>query len=154
MIPPTTTKPTTNNTDLFEEYWRFSSGELERHIEFLGELARLKTKFQQGASSCESSPALAARPPLAERGSSSLLRRAPMRPPKPGSLRASVHGILRKSTGPMRRSAVIAAVASARGAEADEKLIAKVGDILNNPHDESIRRVGHGIFALKGGDAR
>jgi hypothetical protein len=54
----------------------------------------------------------------------------------------------------MRRSAVIAAVASARGAEADEKLIAKVGDILNNPHDESIRRVGHGIFALKGGDAR
>jgi hypothetical protein len=153
MIPPTTTKPTTNNTDLFEEYWRLSAPELERHIEFLGELARLKTKFQQGASPCESTPALAARPPLAERGSS-LLRRAPMRPPKPGSLRASVHGILRKSTGPMRRSAVIAAVASARGAEADEKLIAKVGDILNNPHDESIRRVGHGIFALKGGDAR
>ena len=154
MIPPTTTKPTTNNTDLFEEYWRFSSGELERHIEFLGELARLKTKFQQGASSCESAPALAARPPLAERGSSSLLRRAPMRPPKAGSLRAAVHQVLRRSSGAMRRSAVIAAVASARGVNSDEKLIAKVGDILNNPHDESIRRVGHGIFALKGGDAR
>jgi hypothetical protein len=65
-----------------------------------------------------------------------------------------VHGILCKSTAPMRRSAVIAAVASARGEETDDKLIAKVGDILNNPHDESIRRVGHGIFALRGGDAR
>jgi len=152
MIPPTTATPTTNNTDLFEEYWRFSSGELERHIEFLGELHRLKTKFQQAPPPSESAPTLAARP-LAERGSS-LFRRAPMRPPKPGSLRATVHGILCKSTAPMRRSAVIAAVASARGEEADDKLIAKVGDILNNPHDESIRRVGHGIFALKGGDAR
>ena len=154
MIPPTTTKPTTNNTDLFEEYWRLSPPELERHMEFLGELARLKTKFQQAPPPSESAPTLAARPPLVERGSPSLTRRAPMRPPKPGSLRASVHGILRRSTGPMRRSAVIAAVASARGEEAGDKLIAKVGDILNNPHDESIRRVGHGIFAMKGGDAR
>jgi hypothetical protein len=153
MTPPTT-KPTTNNTDLFEEYWRLSPPELERHMEFLGELQRLKTKFQQAASPAESAPALAVRPPLAERESSPLTRRAPMRPPKPGSLRASVHGILRRSTGPMRRSAVIAAVASARGAEADEKLIAKVGDILNNPHDKTIRKIGHGIFALKGGEVR
>jgi hypothetical protein len=153
MKPPSTT-PTTNNTDLFEEYWRLSPPELERHIEFLGELQRLKTKFQQAAPPAESAPALAARPSLSERGSTSLTRRAPMRPPKPGSLRASVHGILRRSAGPMRRSAVIAAVASARGAETNDKLIAKIGDILNNPHDESIRRVGHGIFALKGGEVR
>lgn len=50
MKPPSTTKPTTNNTDLFEEYWRLSPPELERHIEFLGELQRLKTKFHQAAS--------------------------------------------------------------------------------------------------------
>ncbi len=142
-----TTPP--NPTDRFEEYWRLSAPELERHIEFLGELVRLKSKFEPGPMSQNIAPSAIARPPLADRLPAPLARRAPMRPPKAGSLRASVHEVLRRSTGAMQRSAVIATVASARGAATDEKLIAKVGDILNNPHDEVIRRVGHGVFTIE-----
>lgn len=141
----TTPKP----TDRFEEYWRLSAPELERHMEFLGELVRLKSKFEPGPMPQNIAPSAIARPPLAERLPAPLARRAPMRSPKPGSLRAAVHGVLRRSTGAMRRSAVIAAVASARGADADEKLITKVGDILNNPHDGLIRRVAHGVFTIE-----
>ena len=144
------TPRTHHTTERIEEYWRLGPAELERHIEFLSELARLKSKFQQppgGLSPAPSRPQACT--PVEPRASAPLPRRAPMRPPKPGSLRASVHAVLRRSTGAMRRSAVIAAVASARGSEPDEKLVTKVGDILNNPHDGSIRRVGHGVFTIE-----
>lgn len=79
----------------------------------------------------------------------SLRQRSPMRSPKPGSLRADIHEVLRGGAGPLKRREVIARVAARRGVVVDDLFRASVGEVLNNPHDPFIRKVGYGIYAAQ-----
>jgi hypothetical protein len=76
----------------------------------------------------------------------SLIQRKPMRPPTPGSLRATVHEVLQKQRRPMKRADVIDAVSRARGIPVDPLLKAKVADALSNQHDSAIQKVAQGIY--------
>ncbi len=75
-----------------------------------------------------------------------LPQRAPLRPPKPESLRACVHGVLRDKGRPTKRTDIIQAVAERRGHRTTDQFKSKVGDILTNRHDPFIRRIGHGTY--------
>lgn len=77
---------------------------------------------------------------------SRLPKRRPMRAPKPDSLRGVIHAVLKDSSMPLRRPAIIDAVARARGANVDDALTGKIGDLLTNPHDPAIRRVSRGVY--------
>jgi len=81
-------------------------------------------------------------------------QRAPMRPPKPGSVRAAVHEVLRKAGGPMRRADIVEVVAQMRGEAVNDLLRAKVGEVLCNRHDHLIHKTAPGTYAMtaeKGG---
>jgi hypothetical protein len=75
--------------------------------------------------------------------------RQPLRPPKPGSLRHTIHDILRRSPGPMQRSNIILAAARLRASTVDQGFKAKVSDILTNALDPNIHRVGYGKYQFR-----
>ncbi len=93
-----------------------------------------------------SPPARASSPSAPGMGESRGLRRSPLRPPKPGSLRAEIHQILEEEGQAMRRSDVIERVASRLGMPVDANLKAKVGEHLRNHHDPFVRKVAQGIY--------
>lgn len=77
--------------------------------------------------------------------------RAPLRPPKEGSLRHDVHAILREAGGPLRRADIIAAAATKRGVAITESLRCKIGDILCSDLETRIHRVAHGVYRYQPG---
>ena len=81
-------------------------------------------------------------------------KRTPMRAPKPGSLRAVVHQVLKQAGKPLPRAAIIEAAARERGEAINDLFRAKVGEVVNNAHDPFVEKVGYGItgFRQKGGD--
>jgi len=76
-----------------------------------------------------------------------LATRPPMRAAKPGTLRGDIHEVLRSSGKPLRRIAIIKAVANRRGRPVDQIFRGKVGDVLGNPHDPFLQRVATGTYA-------
>lgn len=68
----------------------------------------------------------------------------------PPSLGELVHQTLARKS-PQRRSDIIAAVAEAAGRPVTESLKSKVGDILNQPKNTHIRKIGYGIYSLAQG---
>jgi hypothetical protein len=89
-----------------------------------------------------------AEPSMATNG---LVPRPPMRAAKSGSLRGEIHGVLKASAKPLRRSEIIAAVARRRNQTVDDIFRGKVSDILTNTHDPFIQRVAHGTYAFVAG---
>lgn len=92
-----------------------------------------------------SEPKPATLPPASALGND-VCRRERMRPPKSGSLRASVHEVLAQARGPMRRAAVAKQVALKRGERGDDRFVNAVGEILRNPHDPYVRKVSTGVY--------
>ena len=74
--------------------------------------------------------------------------RRPMRPPKPGSLRARIYDVLQRNGKPMQRADIIRAVAEQRGQEVDELMKAKIGEALTNKHDPIFQRLAHGVYTI------
>jgi len=72
--------------------------------------------------------------------------RDPLRPPKPGSLRATIHAILREAEKPLRRVEIIHAVARRQGSDISAKLKSKVGEVLTCSLDPRIKKVAYGIY--------
>jgi hypothetical protein len=71
----------------------------------------------------------------------------PMRPPRPGSLRADIHSVLAmKPT--MSRAEIIQALSRIRPDSHKGHFVSKVHDTLNRPHDRAIERVGRGVYRL------
>ena len=77
-----------------------------------------------------------------------LPKRTPLRPPKPNTLRATVHQVLREGAKPMQRCAIIAAVALKRGVRVDDNFRAAVGEVLNSKFDPAIKKVSRGVYML------
>ena len=91
-------------------------------------------------------PVPSASPRMEERPS--LPQRPPMREPKPDSLRAVVHEVLRGSGKPLQRREIAARVAAARGVPVSPALVNAVGNALTNRHDPLIRKHGAGVYAI------
>jgi hypothetical protein len=140
--------------------WLLSADELKRHLYVAGKIAELKAqlsapelkegftpkavKAKQGEDPAAPSVAIS----RLQRIRTSLPQRAPLKDPKPGSLRSMVHAVLRRAGEPMRRATVIEAVARERGVAVDATLRAKVGDVLGNRHDPFLTRVTTGTYAM------
>jgi hypothetical protein len=76
----------------------------------------------------------------------SLVPRRLMGEPRPGSLRAVIHGVLRSGNGKsMRRSEIIAAVAQRIGG-APDTLEPRVSEVLRTTHDPHIKKSGYGLY--------
>ena len=72
---------------------------------------------------------------------------APMRPPRPGSLRADIYRVLENRPS-MSRSEIIAELSRFRSDAGKSHFASKVHDTLNRPHDQAIERVGRGLYRL------
>ena len=73
--------------------------------------------------------------------------RPPLKPPRPGSVRADVYAVL--GGDPMHSREIALAIAKRRGTALDEKLAATVGNILRDQFDKKIERVAYGIYRLR-----
>jgi len=75
--------------------------------------------------------------------------RQPMRPPRAGSLRETVHAVLSEAgTDGLPRKEILMRAALRRGVPNDAKLAAAVGMILrDHEHDKGIRRLANGTYA-------
>lgn len=81
-----------------------------------------------------------------KRGRATIVRRRPMRAPRPGSLRDAVHAALRQSTDPMSRQQIIQKVAASRRAIPDQKLSNAISEVLRQPHDTFVKRTESGDY--------
>jgi hypothetical protein len=141
-----------HKNEYITELWLLPMGELKTHQAIINDLVSLRERIEQpvepsskGVSSAMqvTSSSLPQQP---SQGLRTLRERAPMRSPKPGSMRSLVHEILQSAAEPMPRGEMIAQVAAKRGVVADDMLKAKVGDLLNSRHDPYIRKVAKGIY--------
>ncbi len=77
------------------------------------------------------------------------LARKPMRPPRPGTTRAIIYGVLNEQGGrPMRRAEIVEEVARLRG-QPVEQTLKSVAAVLKDRHDPHIARLGHGEYAYR-----
>jgi hypothetical protein len=149
-----------NTTTHLAELLIMSSGDFDRYVESINQLASLRRNLESIPPALPPATAEPAPPPSITSPPASnpapvpglapnrLATRRPMRAAKAGTLRGEIHEVLRSSGKPLRRAEIIASVARRRGCASDENLKGKVSDILTNPHDPFIRRVGHGIYKL------
>ena len=141
-----------HKNDHITELWHLPMSELKTYQEIINDLVNLRERIEQPLESSSKgvSSGLQAPTPLLphqpNQGLRTLRERAPMRSPKPGSMRWLVHEILQAAAEPMPRAEMIAQVAAKRGVVADDLLKAKVGDLLNSRHDPYIRKVAKGIY--------
>lgn len=84
-------------------------------------------------------------PGLGPSGLHAPLSVAPMRAPRPGSIRADVHHVLSQN-GEMSRGDVIREVAKIRRDHQAPHFSTKIGDALNRTNDPRIKKVRRGIF--------
>lgn len=134
------------------ELWLLPMSELKTHQAIINDLVNLRERIEQppetsfkGVPSALQTPTPLL-PHQPSQGLRTLHERAPMRSPKPGSMRSTVHEILQAAAEPMPRGEMIAQVAAKRGVVADDMLKAKVGDLLNSRHDPYIKKVAKGIY--------
>ena len=141
-----------HKNEYITELWLLPMSELKAHQGIINDLVNLRERIEQppeNSSTGVASPMQATSPLLPHQpsqGLRTLRERAPMRSPKPGSMRSLVHEILQAAAEPMPRGEMIAQVAVKRGVVADDMLKAKVGDLLNSRHDPYIRKVAKGIY--------
>lgn len=146
-----------NTTQHLAELLTLPAPEFDRYLEAVNQVAQLRRHAEPALSA--TSPALPAvpaalagvtpvaqLPPVVSMAPQRLATRPPMRAAKPGTLRGDIHDVLRSGGRPMRRIAIIKAVANRRGRPVDETFRGKVGDVLTNPHDPFLRRVEPGTY--------
>ncbi len=142
-----------NKTDLLNTLWMLPLDDLDWLQSGLEKIRSLKAELQ-GSGGCSHAAAQAPISPLEVQPSTPVVNprtiaasaREPLRPPKPGSLRAIVHRILREADKPLRRAEIIGIVAKIKSLPIDEKLKAKVGEILTCSLDRNIKKVAYGIY--------
>lgn len=142
---------TMNITQHWAELVLLPVGQLRTYAEAVGKLADLRAQVEAavtaGTTTAEALPeAAAVTPPPLGPGANQPRLRGPMRPPAPGSLRASVHEVLAQARGSLPRAAIAEQVAANRGVRVDDKLINAVGEVLRNRHDRYIRKVATGVY--------
>ena len=145
------------NNQHFSSLWLLPDQEFERYYNTVRQIADWRNQKNENpveppvAEPIVSPPAPA--PEVAvDKTVGGLLKRPPMRAPKPASLRGAIHAVLSAEAKPLRRAEVIDAVAAARGVPITEVFRTKVGELLRNCHDPFIHHVAHGIYEFsKGG---
>jgi hypothetical protein len=140
-----------NTTTHLAQLLTMPDPEFDRYLEAVNQLVSIR-RIAAPASSSMPSPAvpsvpLATMPAVTSIAPKRLATRPPMRAAKAGTLRGDIHDVLRSSGKPLRRIAIIKAVADRRGRPVDEVFRGKVGDVLTNPHDPFLRRVATGTYA-------
>jgi len=131
------------------DLWLMPQAELDSYLEIAGQIRDLRGRLDSPAKPpvAITAPASAAPPSQHSPHPLGLVRRSPLRSPKPGTLRALVHDVLRQAAGPVRRAEVIEAVAALRNTKVDDVLRTKVGDTLTNRHDPFIKKLAQGVYA-------
>jgi hypothetical protein len=135
----------TNQTHL-TELMMMPSSEIQRYLAAVQDLVAFRLKHFQNTPSQLVEESLEKALPQVNPAQPSLLQRKPMRPPAPGSLRATVHEVLESAGKPLRRAEVIEEVARIRSVPIDTLLKAKVSDALSNRHDGVIQKVAPGVY--------
>lgn len=140
-----------NTTTHLAQLLTMPDPEFDRYLEAVNQLVSIRRIAAPASSSMPSTAVppvpLATMPAVTSTAPKRLATRPPMRAAKPGSLRGDIHDVLRSSGKPLRRIAIIKAVADRRGRPVDEVFRGKVGDVLTNPHDPFLRRVATGTYA-------
>lgn len=72
---------------------------------------------------------------------------APMRAPRPGTLRADIYRVLENRPA-MSRADIISELSRFRSDAGKPHFASKIHDTLNRPHDHAIERVGRGLYRL------
>lgn len=130
------------------DLWLMPAAELDTYLDVASQIRALRSRIEPNAPA-EELPAPVSHLPVLDRSERNMLvRRAPLREPKPGSLRAAVHDVLRESSSPMRRAEVIASVAALRNVPVNDTIKAKVGDVLTSRHDPFIKKLAQGVYAF------
>jgi hypothetical protein len=140
---------TTTLIEILQMAWNLQPDEIRELEEKLASIRQLKSDvFALVASDVSSnrSATLQEAQLIKSPKSRPLPARGPLRDPKLGSLRHSVHQALRNASAPVRRADLISTIAHERGLPINDSLKVKVGDILTSGHDPYILRVAHGIY--------
>ena len=119
------------------QLWQMPPEQLRLYARVATKLADLHTQIEQLAVDGAHPTHTAAKP------------RQPMRAPRAGSLRETVHAVLAEA-GPdgLPRKEIARRAAIRRAVPDDAKLTAAVGMILrDHEHDNGIRRLAHGTYA-------
>jgi len=128
---------TQQNTQLVADLWQMPPEELRLVSQIAAKLAALRSQF---------GPATGRR---SEDGSCAAGPRQPMRPPRSGSLRETIHAVLSDAApAALDRKELTARAAMKRAIPNDAKLAAAVGMILRDwQHDDGINRLDDGTYA-------
>lgn len=123
--------------------------EFDQYYAVLSQVVRWRKDFATQPESVSKALALVPAPgpaPQIPAAAALLPPRPRMAEPRPGSMRAVVHEILRSSGGkPIKRSELADEVVRRTGMPR-ENVIPRVTEILGSPHDTRIKRVGHGLY--------
>ena len=87
--------------------------------------------------------------PLADAPPNPARALAPVRDPRPGTVRADIYALLRD--GAKRRSDLVKTLAVQRGETDLARLDKAIGAVLENPRDARLQRIQHGVYALREG---
>jgi len=142
---------------IIDSIWGYSTDQLRQLESTVSKLRQLKEDVSIGLNGKVEPQTLPAE--IAHRESKTALPSAVDRPmvpataarqqlrsPKPGSLRDTIHRILQETGSPVQRAAIIREASKRTGATIDQRLKAKVGDILTCGLDPNIKRVAYGIY--------
>jgi len=145
-----------NHTTIIESIWNFPlpalrelEGSIAKLRQFKEEIFVSKAEDFPGSNGVSPSSPEKEALPAPSTGRAVPAPRQPLRPPKAGSLRHTVHEILRGANRPIQRRDIINTAARLRGASVDINFKAKVGDILTNAIDPNISRVGYGKYQYR-----
>jgi hypothetical protein len=127
---------TQQNTQLVAELWQMPPEELRLIAQIAAKLAALRSQVGRASGRRE------------EESSSVRGPRHPMRPPRAGSLRETIHMVLSEAApGALDRSEIVARAAARRGIPNDAKLAAAVWMVLRDwEHDKGINRLAEGSY--------
>jgi len=136
-----------NRNNILETVWSLPVEEIDCLKSGIDKIHALKIELN-GSKSSNGSPIIreSDEAPLITPRNIVATPRTPLRPPKPGSLRETIHAILRKADKPLRRAEIIQTVAEIKSLPLDDKLKAKVGQVLTFSLDPKIRKVAYGIY--------
>ena len=128
---------TQQNTQLVAELWQMPPEELRLVSQIAAKLAALRSQFERATGRRSEDRSATAAP------------RQPLRPPRAGSLRETIHAVLADAApGALDRKELTARSAMRRAIPNDAKLAAAVGMILRDwQHDGGINRLDDGTYA-------
>jgi hypothetical protein len=137
-----------NTISILDSVWNLPPEELLGLEQAIGNIRNLKEELleRKGVPPEPHMQEKSTDPPAAPPPRLLARARRPLPPPKPGSLRHSVHAALKSAQSPMPRADIIHAVSIQRKVPITMKLKSKIGDILTCGLDPYIRRVAYGVY--------